>query len=118
MAHRTPRYQREEETTAQKSESQSGNPRRRIPADISQQAPHNSWGGVPLYYEDKEFTCVDCGRVEVWSAEDQKWWYETAKGYIFSTAVRCLACRNALLDRHGGTSRRSHRDRREQDTDD
>lgn len=114
MARRKPRYQREEEIAAQDAECQSDKPPRQIPADIAQQAPHNSYGGVPLFYEDKEFTCVDCGRVEVWTAEDQKWWYETAKGYICSTAVRCLACRNTLLDRHGGTPRRSHRDQREQ----
>jgi len=89
----------------------------RIPADFSQHAPHNSYGGVPLYYKDKEFVCVDCGKTEVFTAEQQKWWYETDKGYIFSTAIRCQACRTALKDAHGGTARRSHRERRE-DRDD
>ena len=84
---------------------------RRIPADIAQQAPHTSWGAVPLLYEDRGFTCVDCGREEVWTAEQQKWWYETAKGYVFSKAIRCRACREALREAHGGTPRRSHEER-------
>jgi Probable zinc-ribbon domain len=67
---------------------------RRIKADLSKQAPNNSYA-PPLYYEDKEFTCADCGRVEIWTAEQQQWWYETAKGPIYSTAVRCRACRQA-----------------------
>ncbi|MBX3437370.1 MAG: zinc-ribbon domain-containing protein [Planctomycetaceae bacterium] len=85
----------------------------RIPADTSQQAPHTSWGGVPLHYEDKEFICVDCGKTEIWTAQQQKWWYETAKGYILSTAIRCNDCRQKLRDSHGGTPRRSHQERRD-----
>lgn len=67
---------------------------RRIRADLSKQAPNNSYA-PPLYYEDKKFTCMDCGRVEVFTAEQQQWWYEVAKGPIYSKAVRCLACRRA-----------------------
>ena len=99
MARRKPRYQKEAEAP------------RGIPADISQQAPHTSWGGVPLVYYDKPFECIDCGREEVWTAEQQKWWYETAKGYIFSTAIRCHECRQRIRESHGGTPRRSHQDR-------
>lgn len=115
MVRRQPRYQRNEETAAQEAANKIDISRKRIQAEISQQAPHNSYGGVPLFYEDKEFTCVDCRKVDVWTAKDQKWWYETVKGYIFSTAIRC---RNRLLDQHGGAPRRSHRERREQDGDD
>ena len=53
----------------------------------------NTYGALPLYYVDKPFVCRDCGVEEVWSAEQQKWWYETAKGHIDSTAVRCRDCR-------------------------
>lgn len=34
------------------------------------------------YYLDRPFTCKDCGKPEVWSATQQKWWYETAKGGV------------------------------------
>jgi len=45
------------------------------------------------FYRDVEFTCVDCGRPQVWRASQQKWWYEIAKGRDESRAIRCRACR-------------------------
>ena len=56
--------------------------RHRIPADTNQQAPNNSYGPPVLFYEDIPFTCCDCGAEEVWTAEQQKWSYEVAKGAI------------------------------------
>lgn len=66
-----------------------------IPADLSQQVPWNSYSAAPLYYVDRPFTCRDCGREEIWTAAQQKWWYEVAKGSLYSTAVRCRDCRRA-----------------------
>ena len=63
-----------------------------IPADQSKHAPHNSYD-PPQYYVDEPFTCVDCGLKEVWTAEQQKWYYEVAKGPIYGRAVRCRECR-------------------------
>lgn len=37
-------------------------------ADVTQQVANNSYDSPPAYYVDKEFTCVDCGRKEVWTA--------------------------------------------------
>lgn len=60
-------------------------------------APSNSYGEPAFvrrgYYVDVHFICSDCGSREVWAAAQQKWWYEVAKGYVYSTAARCLACR-------------------------
>ena len=53
---------------------------------------------LPLYYLDRKFICTDCGSNELWKAEQQKWWYEEAKGHIDSTAIRCRDCRNKLKD--------------------
>jgi len=65
--------------------------------DRSLLAPHNSYGEPRFaqrgYYEDLHFTCADCGTEGVWTAHQQKWWYEVAKGYIWSTARRCRPCR-------------------------
>jgi hypothetical protein len=47
----------------------------------------------PLFYVDKPFKCRECGTLEVWTAKQQKWWYEIAKGTIETTAVHCKACR-------------------------
>ena len=45
------------------------------------------------YYVDQPFRCAGCGADEVWTAERQRWWYEVAKGYLWSTAKRCASCR-------------------------
>src|SRR5262245_5173035 len=64
-----------------------------LPADQGKLAHDNTYGPRPRFYADQPFTCVDCGREEVWTAADQKWWYEEAKGKIATRANRCLACR-------------------------
>src|ERR1051325_3360047 len=68
---------------------------RRIKADLSKQAPNNSYS-PPLCYEDKPFTCRDCGAECVWTAEQQQLWYERWGGPVQSTAVRSRACRQRL----------------------
>jgi hypothetical protein len=45
------------------------------------------------YYLDQPFTCLGCYREEVWTAKQQKWWYEVAKGSVFSIAKFCRDCR-------------------------
>lgn len=51
----------------------------------------------PSFYVDSPFVCKDCGAHEIWTAKQQKWWYEIAKGPIDGRAVRCRPCR--LLER-------------------
>lgn len=63
-----------------------------IIADPSKQAPNNSYG-PPTEYRDTGFTCVDCDKKEVWTAKQQQWWYEVAKGSINAGAIRCRDCR-------------------------
>lgn len=65
-------------------------------------APNNSYGPVFVlrgYYVDAEFTCIGCGKLELWTATQQKWWYEVAKGNVDSTANRCRACRGKERER-------------------
>ncbi|MBL8473887.1 MAG: zinc-ribbon domain containing protein [Rhodocyclaceae bacterium] len=66
-------------------------------------APGNSYG-LPEFarrgwYEDMPFRCKDCGAACVWTAARQRWWYEVAKGGVFTSAVRCAACRAAERQR-------------------
>jgi hypothetical protein len=63
-------------------------------ADQNELAHNNTYGLLPLFYVDKVVVCRNCGKEEVWSAENQKWWYEVAKGNINTEAVRCRACRD------------------------
>jgi hypothetical protein len=64
-----------------------------VAADPTQLAHCNTYGLLPVFYRDQPFVCRDCGSEEVWTAKQQKWWYELAKGHIDSFAVRCRACR-------------------------
>jgi hypothetical protein len=70
---------------------------RMVPVNEELLAPNNSYGAPAFvsrgYYIDIPFRCVDCGREEVWTGSQQKWWYEIAKGFVYSSAVRCRACR-------------------------
>lgn len=44
-------------------------------------------------YVDETFTCRDCGATATWTATQQKWWYEVAKGSLRTRASRCGPCR-------------------------
>jgi hypothetical protein len=71
-----------------------------IPADLEKQAPNNTYSPL-LYYVDQPFTCVDCGSEEVWTATQQKWYYEVAKGPIYARAIRCRPCRTRFREQKG-----------------
>jgi hypothetical protein len=64
-----------------------------LPADQGKLVHDNTYGPRPRFYADRPFTCVGCGKEEVWTAADQKWWYEEARGKIASRANRCRDCR-------------------------
>src|SRR5438105_675485 len=70
---------------------------RGVAVDPTALTPHNSYSPPDYvergYYVDKPFVCQACGISETWTAAQQKWWYEVAKGHVFSTATRCRACR-------------------------
>jgi Probable zinc-ribbon domain len=67
------------------------------PVNESLLAPYKSYGAPGFvmrgYYQDVRFRCQSCGMEETWTAAQQKWWYEVAKGYVYSTAKLCRACR-------------------------
>jgi Probable zinc-ribbon domain len=63
----------------------------------------NSYG-VPDFvkrgtYLDQSFDCCDCSKREVWSATRQKWWYEVAKGGVWTRPLRCQPCRRKERER-------------------
>ena len=65
-------------------------------ADPARMVSVSAYPVLPLYYADKAFTCARCGAAQLWSAKQQKFWYEIAKGEIQSTATHCRPCRKAL----------------------
>jgi Probable zinc-ribbon domain len=66
-----------------------------VPANLARLAHNGTYGLLPAYYVDRPFICRDCGSQELWTATQQKWWYEEIGGQIDSVAVRCLPCRRA-----------------------
>jgi hypothetical protein len=66
----------------------------RLPVDKDKWgANDNTYSSPPDYYYDIEFECVECGKFEVWPAEQQKVWYEEKGKTINSYANRCRLCR-------------------------
>ena len=65
----------------------------------------------PAYYINISYTCLDCKEQRVWTAEQQQWWYEVAKGSIYARAVRCPSCRKVRNLARRGTPRRTQLDR-------
>jgi hypothetical protein len=59
--------------------------------------PANSYGTPDFvkrgYYVDMPFNCKACGVAQVWTETQQKWWYESVKGDVWTVAVLCRACR-------------------------
>lgn len=85
--------------------------RRVVVVNESALRPYNSYGAPQFvyrgYYVATPFRCKDCGKEEVWTATQQKWWYEIAKGYVYSTATRCRSCRRKDQARRS-EARREH----------
>lgn len=61
----------------------------------------------PVFYIDRAFICKDCGSHEIWTAKQQKWWYEIAGGKLEQIAVRCRPCRKKENERKA-KARKTH----------
>ena len=46
-----------------------------------------------LLYYPRVRACRRCGGIFIFSAREQKYWYEDLKFYVDSTAVECVTCR-------------------------
>ena len=55
---------------------------------------------VPRYfYVDQRRRCVECGREFVFSAKEQKYWYEELQFHFDSVPIRCPECRKKQRSR-------------------
>jgi hypothetical protein len=61
-----------------------------IQADLSRQAPATV---AVTHYYDEERRCSDCGRLFVFFAEEQRFWYEERQFPLGADCVRCYPCR-------------------------
>jgi hypothetical protein len=82
-----------------------------VAADLSKQAPNNSYSPKE-FYVDEPFTCQGCGRREVWTASQQKWYFEVAKGSIYGRASLCRPCRQKRRRAKEAQGLRSVRERK------
>ena len=106
-ARRVPRYQR-----VAKAEQAARIVARGTAVNRQALAPSYSGYSEPTFvtrgvYTDQPFECSDCGKAEIWTAVQQKWWYEVAKGDVFTIASRCRACRRKERERRA-EARRLH----------
>ena len=62
----------------------------RIPVDFSElsEKSQRSWD-IPEFYEDINFECVECGKKEIFTAQEQQEWYEVKKKYFWQRPIRC-----------------------------
>ena len=66
----------------------------KLPVNRSKVVFNSTFFEIPEFYIDKPFKCKLCSKKEVWTAKQQKWWYEEAKGDLETTAVICRECRD------------------------
>jgi putative zinc ribbon protein len=55
-------------------------------------AQNSSGFSTKFYYKDIQFTCAGCGKEEVWTAPQQKRYFETQKGNIYNEPKWCYDC--------------------------
>jgi hypothetical protein len=66
----------------------------RLPVDKDKWGVNdNTYSSPPEYYYDLNYECSDCGDSAVWTAQQQKFWYEELGKTINSSAKRCQNCR-------------------------
>lgn len=94
-------------------ERRAGRPSGPVVVHPERLAPDGSYGQPDFVrrgtYVDRPFRCMDCGSEQVWRAAQQQWWYEVAKGGVWTAATRCRSCR-AKERRRRDDARRIHLD--------
>ena len=66
-----------------------------IAADLTKQTPAT----VPVsHYYDEERRCIECRRLFVFFAEEQRYWYEELHFPLDADCVRCYPCRRREQD--------------------
>lgn len=68
-------------------------PRHAVEGDVARQIYCVAHDVPKYFYVDEQKTCVQCRQSFVFSAEEQKFWYESLQFNFNSTAIRCRNCR-------------------------
>jgi len=68
-----------------------------LPANPDKQ--NHSGLSAKFYYKDIEFTCAGCGKKDVWTAEQQKRYFELQKGNIYNDPKWCYKCHQKRIQK-------------------
>jgi hypothetical protein len=102
-------YRAEKIATAKRRAEVERKAREGVAVNLESLAECNSYSNPDFvlrgYYVDVDFQCKGCGKEEFWTARQQKWWYEVAKGGRFTTAIMCRACRRRERERQNEARR-------------
>jgi hypothetical protein len=63
---------------------------------------HGGGYAAKFYYKDIYYTCAGCGRKEVWSAAQQKRYFEVQKGNIYNKPKWCYECHSKRMQAKNG----------------
>jgi Probable zinc-ribbon domain len=75
-------------------------PRGAVEGDVAQQVYCHSCHVPKYFYVDEPRRCIQCDERFVFTAREQKYWYETRKFNFHSVPVRCAACRRQRRSEH------------------
>jgi hypothetical protein len=65
-------------------------PKGSLAADPDKQ--NDSVFSTKFYYQNIPYSCAGCGRKGIWTAEQQKRYFETQKGNIYNKPKWCFEC--------------------------
>ena len=58
---------------------------------------HQGGYSAKFYYQDIHYTCAGCGRPGVWTAQQQKKYFEVQKGNIYNEPKWCYKCHSSRM---------------------
>ncbi len=71
---------------------------------------HQGGYSVKFYYQDIPYKCAGCGRPGVWTAQQQKRYFEKQKGNIYNEPKWCYECHSMRMRKkvteHAGSASR------------
>ena len=66
-------------------------PENSLPANPDAQEHHGGYS-AKFCYQDIHYACAGCGKSEVWTAQQQKKYFEIQKGNIYNRPKWCYDC--------------------------
>lgn len=71
-------------------------PQNALAANPDAQNHHGGYSGK-FYYQDIHYTCAGCGKPGVWTAQQQKRYFEVQKGNIYNVPKWCYKCHSRRM---------------------